>query len=195
MYTNNSIIPVSKVVGDTVSITSYDNVGQNKILRTAVNGNYMLNNNWSLNFNTGIFYVWISGIYNGQFYSNQGPRTNTFVNTSYKLNNDWVVAVSGGYNRRYVNLQGGSNDYKYATFSLTKTLKNFVLTGAINNPWAGHYSFTTYTKTDQFYQINDADLVFRNFNFSMSYKFGGLNANIKKNKHGINNDDATSSGN
>jgi len=195
LYTNNSIIPVSKVVGDTLTITSYDNVGQNKILRTAVNGNYMLNNNWSLNFNTGIFYVWISGVYNGQYYSNQGPRTNTFLNTSYKFTNDWVLAVSGGYNRRYINLQGGSNDYKYATFSVTKPLKNFVLTGAINNPWAGHYSFTNYTKTDQFYQINDADLIFRNFNFSVSYKFGGLNANIKKNKHGINNDDATSSGN
>ncbi|MDB5003074.1 MAG: Outer rane receptor protein mostly Fe transport [Mucilaginibacter sp.] len=195
LYTNNSIIPVSKVVGDTLTINSYENVGQNKILRTAVNGNYMLNNNWSLNFNTGIFYVWISGVYNGQYYSNQGPRTNTFLNTSYKLNNDWVVAVSGGYNRRYVNLQGGSNDYKYSTLSITKTLKNFVLTASGNNLYASHYSFTTYTKTNQFYQINDADLVFRNFNFSVSYKFGGLNANIKKNKHGINNDDAISTGN
>jgi hypothetical protein len=192
MYTNNSIIPVSKVVGDTLTVNSFENVGLNKILRTAVNGNYMLNNNWSVNFNTGIFYVWISGVYNSQYYSNQGPRTNTFLNTSYKLNHDWVVGVSGGYNRRYINLQGGSNDYKYSTLSITKTLKNLVLTASGNNLYAGHYSFTTYTKTDQFYQSNDADQVFRNFNFSVGYKFGGFNANIKKNKHGINNDDATS---
>jgi len=195
MYTNNSIETVTKVIADTLSQVTYGNVGQSKIARFNISGNYPLTPKWSINFNTGVFYVWITGTYNGQFYSNQGPRTNTFANMSYKLGKDWVASVSGGYNRRYINLQGSSNDYVYSTLSLTKTLGSFTMTAVLNNPFASNYLFTTYTDTPDFYQSTTSNLLYRNVTFNLSYKFGRLNNSIRKNKHGINNDDATPSSN
>ncbi len=195
MYTNNSIESVTKVIADTLSETTYDNVGQSKIARININGNFPLTPKWSINFNTGVFYVWIHGTYNGQFYSNQGPRTNTFVNTSYKLNSMWQFGVSAGYNRRYITLQGSSNDYYYTTFSTTCTLKKFTFNFNLNNPFMRYYAFTQYSDTPDFYQSNTSHGIYRNFTIGASYKFGKLNSAIKKNKRGINNDDIQSSSN
>ncbi len=191
MYTNNSIEYVTKVIADTLSQTTYENVGKSRIARLNLNGSITLNPNWTANFNTGIFYVWISGTYNGQFYSNQGPRTNTYVNTNYKLKKDWQLGFSAGYNRRYITLQGSSNDFYYLNFSATKAIKKFTFTAVVVNPFQRYYPFTQYSDTPDFYQSNTSNSVYRNFNFNISYKFGKLNSSIKKNKRGIVNDDNT----
>lgn len=195
MYINNSIESVTQVIADTLSLTSFDNVGQSKIARINFNGSYPLTPKLSVNFNTGIFYVWITGTYNGRFYSNQGPRTNTFVNSSYKMNSTWQFGLSGGYNRRYINLQGSSNDYWYTTISANCTLKNFTISGSVNNPFYRTYAFTQYSDTPDFYQALTNNLLYRSFNLNISYKFGKLNSALKKNKRGINNDDAAPTSN
>lgn len=195
MYTNNNIEQVTKIVADTLSVTSFENVGHNKMARFNISGNYPLTAKWNINFNSVLFYVWTSGTFNGIFYSNKGPRTNTFANTTYKLDKGWLLGMSGGYNRRYITLQGSSNDYYYYSLSLTKSIHNFTLTGVLNNPLHTNYLFKLYNKTDDFYQSNSRNMIYRTYSFSLSYKFGGLNSSIKKNKHGINNDDTTSGGN
>lgn len=193
MYINNSVESVTNVVNDTVSYTTFENVGQNRILRFNVNGNYALSPRFSLNFNTGIFYVWITGTYNGRMYSNSGPRTNTFLNTVYKPNSTWQFGLSGGYNRRYINLQGGSNDYYYYSLSATCNVKKFTFSAVFNNPLFKLYEFTQYNDSPDFYQSNKQYLIYRNVNLSFTYKFGKLSSGLKKNKRGINNDDAPSS--
>ena len=192
MYTNNSIESVTKVIADTLSQTTYENVGKSRIARLNLNGSYNLNPNWTINFNTGIFYVWISGTYNGRFYSNQGPRTNTYFNTNYKLTKDWQFGFSAGYNRRYITLQGSSNDFYYMNFSATKTIKKFTFTAVLVNPFQRYYAFTQYSDTPDFYQSNTQNQAYRNMNFNITYKFGKLNSSIRKNKRGIVNDDGSS---
>lgn len=190
MYTNNNIESVTRILADTLSQTTFDNVGQSRIARINVAGNFTINPKWSVNFNTGIFYVWVRGVYNGKFFSNHGPRTNTFANATYKPNSIWQFGASGGYNRRYVNLQGGSNDYWYTSFSATCNLKKWSFSAIANNPFMTHYSFTMFTATEDFHQSNTSHMIYRNFNLSVSYKFGGLSSGLKKNRRGINNDDA-----
>jgi hypothetical protein len=195
MYINNSVESVTSIIADTISYTTYENVGQNKILRFNINGNYQLTPKLSMNFNTGIFYVWITGTYNGRLYSNSGPRTNTFLNTTYKPNGVWQFGLSGGYNRRYINLQGGSNDYYYYSVSATCNLKKFTFSAVLNNPLFKLYEFTQYNDSPDFYQSNKQYLIYRNVNLSVTYKFGKLSSGLKKNKRGINNDDAAAASN
>jgi hypothetical protein len=195
MYINNSVESVTRIIGDTVSYTTFENVGQNKILRFNVNGNYPISPKLSVNFNTGIFYVWITGTYNGRLYSNSGPRTNTFVNSTYKPNSTWQFGLSGGYNRRYINLQGGSNDYYYYSVSATCNLKKFTFSASLNNPLHKLYEFTQYNDSPDFYQSNKQYLIYRTANFAITYKFGKLSSGLKKNKRGINNDDASAASN
>ncbi len=191
MHTGGAIVLVTKLISDTLSETTYENVGNSKILRWNVNGNYPIGKKININFNTGLFYVWISGPYNGRFYSNQGIRTNTYVNGSYKPGGGFTFGAGYGFNRRYIYLQGSSNDYMYSNFSVAKTLlnKKLTLTAVVNNPWAAHFSFTQYTATPDFYQSNTTNQIYRAYGVSLSYKFGKLSSEIKKNQRSINNDD------
>jgi hypothetical protein len=194
MYTGNSIVPVLSVVNDT-SKNTYANAGNVKILRWNISGNYAITNKLNLNFNSGLFYVWVDGPYNGRFYSNQGIRTNTFANATYKPSDTWTFGASGGYNRRYILLQGSSNDYVYSSISTSKTFlnKKATITAVINNPYQKNYAFTQYSDTPDFYQSNTSNQIYRTFNISFSYKFGRLSSDIKKNQRNINNDDKSSS--
>ena len=196
-YTGNAIQYVTRLLSDTLSENTYANVGTNRIARLDFNDNLPISKKLNFTLNTNIFYVWISGEVNGIFYRNQGPRTNTFGSLTYKPAEGWQLGLSGGYNRRYITLQGSSKDYAYSYFSAAKSLfeKKLTLTGTLTNPFFKRYAFTQYSSTDQFYQSNTNNSYYRGFNFSLVYKFGGLNSEIKKNKRNISNDDKTSSNN
>lgn len=191
-FTSGGISGVVSILSDTLSQTRYENIGKNSILRLGINGNYPLGK-LSLNFNTGAFYVWISGPYNGQFYRNHGIRTNSFANLSYRPGKDWTLGFNAGFNRRYITLQGSSDDFYYSSFSAVKTFldKKLSVTAIISNPNKKFNSFTQYAQSPDFYQSTTRNSYYRTFTLAASYKFGKLSTNIKKNKRGISNDDVT----
>ena len=195
LYTGNSIVQVFALINDT-SARTFANAGNTKILRWNISGNYNINNKLSVNFNSGLFYVWIKGPFNDRFYSNKGLRTNTFANVSYKLTDTWQLGATGGYNRRYILLQGSSNDFNYSSVSASKTFLNKMatITAVVNNPFQRYYAFTQYTNTHEFYQGNTSNQFYRTYSLSFSYKFGRLSSDIKKNQRNINNDDKSSAG-
>ncbi|MDT3403021.1 TonB-dependent receptor domain-containing protein [Mucilaginibacter terrae] len=195
MYTGNSIVQLIKLVNDT-STRTFANAGNTKILRWNISGNYNITNKLSVNFNSGLFYVWLKGPFNDRFYSNEGIRTNTFANVNYKLTDSWQLGATGGYNRRYINLQGGSNDYPYSSVSASKTFLNKMatITAVVNNPFQRYFDFKQFTNTPDFYQGNTNRQFYRTYNISFSYKFGRLSSDIKKNQRSINNDDKSSAG-
>lgn len=193
-YTGNAIQGVTRMLADTLSLNTYANVGTNRIVRLDFNDNMSIGKKVNVSLNTNIFYVWISGYDNGQFYQNKGPRTNTFASMNYKPGRDWSLTVSGGYNRRYINLQGSSKDYAYSNLSVAKSLlsKALTVTGTVSNPFQSRYAFTQYTRTNDFYQSNTTNSYYRTFNVSLNYKFGKLTGEIKKSQRTINNDDKSS---
>jgi outer membrane receptor protein involved in Fe transport len=192
-YTGSAIQNVIRLLADTLSLSTYANVGTNRIVRLDYNDNIPIGKKVNVSLNTNIFYVWISGYDNGQFYRNKGPRTNTFASMNYKPGKDWSFTVSGGYNRRYINLQGSSKDYAYSNLSMAKSwLKALTVTGTLSNPIQARYAFTQYTRTNDFYQSNTSNSYYRTFNVSLNYKFGKLTSDIKKNQRTINNDDKSS---
>ncbi|UEG53873.1 TonB-dependent receptor [Mucilaginibacter daejeonensis] len=191
---DNNIVNVLALRNDT-SVTTYDNAGNVKILRWNISGNYTLANKLTLSFNTGLFYVWVKGPYMGQFFSNKGWRTNTNANLTYKPTDTWTFGLGGGFNRRYIFLQGGSNDYVYSSLSASKMFLNKKLTVStvLSNPYQARYKFTQFTSTPDLYQSNTGNQFYRTFSLSLSYKFGKLSSDIKKNKRTINNDDKSGS--
>lgn len=195
LYSSGNITSVVRILSDSTSETTYDNIGKNAILRLGINGNYPLGK-FSLNFNTGAFYVWVSGPYNGRFYRNKGIRTNSFANITYRPGNNWTVGLNAGYNRRYITLQGSSDDYAYYSVSGSRSFldKRLSLTIILNNFGKRNYTFTQYSSTPDFYQSNTRNGFYRNSVLSVSYKFGKLSGSIKKNKRGISNDDVNNGG-
>jgi outer membrane receptor protein involved in Fe transport len=194
-YTGSGIQNVTRLLADTLSVNTYANVGTNRIVRLDYNDNVPIGKKVNVSLNTNIFYVWVSGYDNGKFYSNKGPRTNTFGSLSYKPGREWSLTASGGYNRRYITLQGSSKDYAYSNLSVAKNWlsKALTVTGTISNPFQKRYAFTQYSRTTDFYQSNTSNGYYRTFNISLNYKFGKLTSDIKKNQRKINNDDKSAS--
>jgi len=195
LYSGGTIMNVVRILSDTLTQTTYDNIGTNSVLRLNITGNYPLGK-FSVNFSTGAFYVWVKGPYNGRFFSNEGIRTNSFASLTYRPGNDWSFGANAGFNRRYITLQGSSDDFYYYSLSAGKSWfdKRLSLNLILSNFGMKYYSFKQYSSTPDFYQSNTEDIVYRNFNFSVSYKFGKLAAGIKKNKRGISNDDVNNGG-
>ncbi len=195
LYSGGTITNVVRILSDTLTQTTYDNIGTNSVLRLNITGNYPMGK-FSVNFNTGAFYVWVKGPYNGRFFSNEGIRTNSFASLSYRPGKEWTLGTNIGFNRRYITLQGSSDDYYYYSVSAGKMWfdKRLSLNLIVGNFGMKNYSFKQYSSTPDFYQSNAENIIYRNFNFSLSYKFGRLAAGIKKNKRGISNDDVNNDG-
>ena len=62
----------------------------------------------------------------------------------------------------------------------------------VSNPFSQYRKYTTYTRDDNFYRSSVYQNPFRSVNIGLSYRFGKLKEDIKKNKHGIENDDIKS---
>ncbi|MFT3676092.1 MAG: TonB-dependent receptor [Chitinophagaceae bacterium] len=195
LYSGGTITNVVRILSDTLTQTTYENIGTNSILRLNITGNYPMGK-FSVNFSTGAFYVWVKGPYNGRFFSNEGIRTNSFAALTYRPGGDWSLGANVGFNRRYITLQGSSDDFYYYSLSAGKSWfdKRLSLNLILGNFGKKNYSFKQYSSTPDFYQSNTENSIYRNFNFSLSYKFGKLAAGIKKNKRGISNDDVNNGG-
>jgi len=205
-FSNNSIQNVSSLKDelidnkmDTVTYTTYKNLGSNKSLGLNINTNYPITTKLSLSLNGMISKMWLKGTYNGNLYANSGYTGNMFTNISYKFDDGYRIGTNTGYFSGNLTLQGQSSYFIFNSYVFSKDLlnKNATLSFVANNPWSKYWHGSSYTNTPDFYQESFNDNTYRNFAIRISYKFGKLNSDIKKNAHGINNDDTKgkSSGN
>ncbi len=196
-FANNTIEDVSKVDPNTfVTTTTFANVGQNKRLGLNADFNYPITPKLNVNVNAQILRVWLRGTYNGDFYSNSGYQGYIFTYTSYKFDNGLRLGTNLGVDSRYVLLQGTDN--YWISYSLSAQKEFFKgklnVSFAANSPFSKFIRLDFSTRTPDFQSYNISNNFYRTFNFGLNYKFGGLNASIKKNQRGISNDDTNSGG-
>lgn len=198
-FSNNSIQNVTSInienAGtihpDTVTTTTYQNLGSNSTLGLNLNSNYQLTKKLSFSLNARISHVWLKGTYNGQFYKNDGFTGNVFTNLAYKLESGYRFGIDAGYFSANVKLQGKNGSGYFSSFVTGKDFfkKSLTVSLVANNPYARFRTFRSYTNTPDFEQSSAFSNPYRSFAIRLNYKFGKLNANIKKNQRGINNDD------
>lgn len=197
-FSNNSIQNVSslqtQVINgktDTVTYTTYQNLGSNRTLGLSLNINYPITKKLQLVLNGLVNKVWLTGEYNGNMYRNSGYLGQMFGNIGYKFDNGYRIGVNAGYFSGQVNLQGNSSYFLFNQYVLSKELlnKKASISLVANNPWSKYWHGNSTTTTPDFYQVNNYDQIYRTFAMRVSYKFGKLNSDIKRNQHGIQNDD------
>jgi len=197
-FSNNSIQNVTSLrvenienKPDTVTYTTYQNLGSNRTLGFNINANVPITKKLSLSLNGLINHLWLQGFYNGELYKNSGYVGNMFSNVSYKFDDGYRIGVNTGYFSGSVNLQGRSGYFIFNSYVLSKDFlkKNASISLVANNPWSKYWNSSSTTNTPDFSQVNDHEQSYRNFAIRLSYKFGRLNSDIKKNQHGIENDD------
>ena len=197
-FSNNSIQNVTSLqavssggLTDTVSVTTFQNLGSNKNLGLNLNFNFTTVKNLSININAQISHVWLKGTYNGQFYKNDGYTGNAFLNAGYKFGKGFRIGFDAGYFSGDVNLQGSTSPFIYNSYVFSKTFlnKRLTLSAVMNNPYGQYYKFKSTTTTPNFYQQTYNEIFYRSFALRFNFKFGKLNSEIKRNQRGINNDD------
>ena len=190
-FSNNSIQNVSNLTGDNVTYSTYENLGSNSSLGLNVNTNYPITTKLSLSINGQINRVWLKGVYDGSLDKNTGYVGNMFTNISYKFDDGYRIGTNSGYFSGNVNLQGTTSYFIFNSYVFSKDLlkKNATISFVANNPWSKFWIGNSYTRTTDFYQENNNYNTYRTFAIRLSYKFGKLNSDIKKNQHGIDNDD------
>lgn len=195
-FANNTVESVVNVSPDTVTTTTYANVGKNRKLGTDINANIPLTKKLNVNLNLELLRVWLSGTYNGEFYNQKGYQGHVFTYTSYKFEKDYTAGLNIGYDSRYVMLQGRDNEFFFYSGSVSKEFldKKASISLSANMPFKKYKRIDFYNETPDFSQSSYRDIYSRRFNISFNYKFGKLKGEIKKNSRGINNDDVSAGG-
>lgn len=176
---------------DTISSSTYQNLGLNKNLGFSSTVNVPFTKNLRLNTNTRISYVWLEGWLNNTTFKNDGFQGSAYAYLSNNFKNNWRLSINGGVYSSSVLLQGKSNAYYYTSVGINKSLykRKLSLSGTISNPFQKYREVRTTLSSDDFFQANQSFRLIRNFNFNISYRFGQMNTQVKRNKRSINNDD------
>ncbi len=197
-FSNNSIQAVTHLQAvnsgaqiDTIPVTTFDNVGTNKNLGLTFSYNFSSVKDLIISLNGQLGHVWLKGTYNGSFYKNDGYTGNAFFNAGYKFGKGYRIGLDAGYFSGDVFLQGKNNPFVFTSYVFSKTFMNkrITLSAVANNPYTQYYSFKTITTTPDFHQVAYNQIPYRSFAIRFNFKFGKLDADIKRNQRGINNDD------
>ncbi|PTR00867.1 outer membrane receptor for ferrienterochelin and colicin [Mucilaginibacter yixingensis] len=193
-FASNTIEAVS--VYDTVSrvtTTSYANIGKNRSIGTNFSVNYPITKKLTFNLNGNLKYLFIQGMVNGVLAKNDGLQGNVYSYLSYKFADGTRVNANVGYASSYISLQGQSSSFVNSGLSISRDLiKNkLILGGVVNNPFAKFRTYRNETTGPLFVQTSERQSYLRSFSFNLSYRFGKLQKEIKKNQRSINNDDTS----
>jgi hypothetical protein len=203
-FSNNSIQNIStlheEIIDnklDTVTYTTFQNLGTHKTLGLNINTNLNITKNFTLSLNGQVNHIWLSGKLDSGDYHNDGFTGNAFGNMRYKFGTSgFAVSFNAGYFSGTVNLQGRSSDFIFNQYLFSKEFFNRKMTIVLvaNNPYSKFNTFRTTVNSVNFYQNLSNQNYYRSFAIRFNFRFGKLNSDIKKNQHGIQNDDTKNGG-
>ena len=185
------------MTSDTLTETTYLNVGKNQSAGINLSTNYPITNKLNFSINAQLSHLWITGIYNAHFYQNEGNQGNVYAFAKYNFGHDFTTNINFGYFSGNVFLQGKSSDYIYTTVNIIKDFlkKKATATITLYNPFALYNTYSSYTKTPDFEQTSFSQNYYRMIRLAFNYKFGHLNGTIQTNHRNIKNDDVPGSKN
>ena len=198
-FSNNSIqnvsslrtIPANDGKLDTVTYTTFQNLGSNKTLGLNVHTNMNITKRFVLGLNGQVNHVWLSGTFDDKMYNNDGFTGNAFGNLRYKFDSGFALSFNSGFFSGNLNLQGKSSDFIFNQYLISQDFfkKKLTIVLVANNPYKKFNTFRNTVNSADFYQSSYNQNYYRSFAFRINFRFGKLNSQIKKNEHGIQNDD------
>jgi outer membrane receptor protein involved in Fe transport len=195
-FVNNAIEQYSFIrPGSVIQEITYDNIGHNKQLNLNVFGNYRGLTWLNLYMNANVGYVDMqSGTYN---MSNNGFTGRFFAGGTFMLPKDFRISTGGGAMLPQVNLQGSQSSFFFSYLAFSKDMMKKRLNISVSGVLLpkSHIIITTkgtnsITNTPTFDQRTDVHLTkTTELRFNVSYRIGSMNAQVKKTKATISNDD------
>ncbi|MBC5772461.1 TonB-dependent receptor [Pontibacter sp. KCTC 32443] len=195
-FTNNAIQSFTTFNdADSVSSTTYGNIGKNRTTTLNLSGNTTLFKNLNLNLSSTFSYSQLSGSINGVDLKNTGLSGHMFSGISYKLPKNWRASANFGYYAPRVLLQGESSGQFWNGLSVNKSFlkdQKASLSLSVQSPFQEYFTSYNELNGEDFSQRTEFRNMQRRVSVGFSYKFGKLKEDIKRTKRGIKNDDLKS---
>jgi hypothetical protein len=191
-FTNNSIQSYTTLGADTVSRTTFGNIGRNQTYGFSLSGNTTLFKKLSVNLNSTTNYVKLSSMIEGLPQNNEGFTYNLFGYTSYRFEKGWRASGNIGYTSSRILLQGRSAGYVWNSISVNKQFlkdNKASLSLSISSPFQQNRRFFNEINDQRFTQNSESFFVMRRYSLGFNYRFGKLQGDIARKKRGIKNDD------
>jgi outer membrane receptor protein involved in Fe transport len=188
-FTNNAIDRYVSVV-DSVTSTTYQNIGQSWSVGASLYGSLRFGAKFSINLNSSVNYKEIISAVD-ETISNSGWSGNISSNIQYSFGKGFRISAYGGMFMPGIRLQGKGSPFYYSGFSMNKEFFNKKLTVSLSaqNPFWKEMKYTFETIDPSFYLKSTNFRVVRSFGINLSYRFGEMKGQIKKTQRGIRNDD------
>ncbi len=191
-FTNNSIQSYTTLGADTVSRTTFGNIGRNQTYGFSLSGNTTLFKKLSVNLNITTNYVRLTSMIDGLPQNNEGFTYNLFGYTSYRFEKGWRASGNIGYTSSRILLQGRSAGYVWNSISVNKQFlkdNKASLSLSISSPFQQNRRFFNEINDQRFTQNSESFFVMRRYSLGFNYRFGKLQGDIARKKRGIKNDD------
>jgi outer membrane receptor protein involved in Fe transport len=162
-FASNAIQSIVTLGDDSVSRSSFRNIGKIQNLGLNVNVNYPATKNFNIALNGRLSHISLYGKFNGKSYENGGLQGNVNTALSYMLKNEWKVSTNMWGNLPSITLQGRSNANYSLSFNVNKNLfqKKVSVMAAIRNPFQKYNytinkmntsDFIDYSKTQNYFR-------------------------------------------
>lgn len=192
----NKLITTASIYDDVANITrtSFQNVGDGRIWKTNLFINYPVNKRWNININSDLRHLAFTGQIGKEWVNAEGFNGYAAITNNYRFDkglrlNAGLTWNSGGIAGFQNKSNGYTSTYVGASKDFYKDKFNFSF--SLSNPFSKFRTNREELMSSDFMQVQQSQLYFRSFSFSLNYRFGKLKEAVKKSKRGINNDDTS----
>jgi hypothetical protein len=173
-FTNNATQQYT-VLFDSVSHTTFGNIGRHQSTSISITGNTRLFRKITINLNTIARQIKYSNIINNKQQNRKGFTFNFFGVANYPLKKNWGLNSDLSYNSPIVLNQGKTTGFIKSSLSLNKQLgkdKKAMMGISVNNPFQSKRRTFTEANDAAFYQLQESWVPARRFIISFNYRFG-----------------------
>lgn len=171
-FTNNAIQQFTTLGRDTITRTTYGNIGRTRNYNLLLGCNTTLFKNLSLNLNSSAYYVFYTSTIKGGLQTNKGLTYNLSGTATLRLKS-WRASGSISYNAPNIIVQGKTAGYVSNSFTLSRFLfKNNKATIGLNisSPFQEYRRSSTEINDPAFYQLRQSNTVLRRYSLSFNYR-------------------------
>ena len=190
-FSKNGINSFTSLLNDSVTMLTYRNTGKMTDLGIQLSGNYYFSKSFYANLNGRVNYVSYDNFINNNTVKNDGVEFFLIGTTSYSFKKVWRIDSYTTLGSPYVLNQGKISWWFDNSFSFSRTFYNGRLRTmvAFDNLFTGYRNRSTSVISNDFTSIKSSSNQVRDISLSLSYRFGGLKSQIKRNQKTINNTD------
>jgi len=174
-FTNNAIQQFTSLGADTITRTTYGNIGRYRNNSVSLMINTTFFKKLGFSFNSITSYIKLTSTIKGTQQINKGFSVNLFSAASYRINSRWRINSDISYNSSSFSAQGRTGGFIKNSLSVNKQfLKNNKagLSISVSNPFQKKRHTFTDINDPLFYQLQESWNEVRRLGVSFNYRFG-----------------------